>query len=1423
MKPLLKTKTILNRDHFLPVAIILILSFMSGKVNCQVLNSGFENSLTDWTHEGTSIKSISTINNWSVLPAEGYMAEIIPASYDANSAATALLLTSASISWPNVTNFGALYQDIQLIQGQSVTFWWNYVSSDPSYDDGCFASLSGTGWQEVKVLVRSVTDGMHEATGKYGLTGWHTVTFVAPSEGTYRLGFGVFNSIDQRNNPHLFIDNEEGATFAPGYPVVTTSPLSNPTETSITAGGAVLKAGYGSVTDKGIVYATSPDLALNEPGVTKVSGGIGLGSYTCNLTGLMQGVTYYVRAYATNSINYTAYGGTVSFTTPSSGLPSVTTQDISDITHSSATTGGSIPIGGGSEISAKGIVWNSSGNPTVNSNLGITNHGTGSSPFTDTITGLTSNTAYYVKAYAINSSDTVYGLQITFRTATDPPITTAATNIGQSSFTANWNSTAEALNYYLDVSTDESFSQMLTDYKNKDMGTGTSALITGLIPGTNYFYRISAFNGDVTSIHSNTTSLKTLELHHFHIETTEGASIGSQIAGDPFLIKIFAMDATNQLIPDYGGSVSLTSTGNLIQGSETDSFVNGVLNAHQVVLTRAGNDIILTASSGEITGTSNAFIVNPASLHNFLVESDSSSDPHPDGIIVYAGERFGVKVSARDQYNNIKRDYAGNILFNSSKNDIVQFPAGLQQFTAGEGASFNNGIRIFEDAITIPVAGSYWLSVADATQSSICDTLQNILVEPSAHTISYRMSNPRIYDSNSFEFDIEVKSTEEVYLAQGLVSFNFNELTFNNNYLLWDNVKGPALEGDLPNLEEPKYAWSNSNPTIAGNNAVIGFDANDSMVNASDEYLNKINSTWQRIMTIRALLISGQPVDLTWDHSKMANQQYYQAGSDAILFSNLVLEDVSFSDLYPERFYTLAYGWQEIGGNGAPDFSVPKLTSILNGILTAGANWTATALRLHPDATLTLTPGSAITVGGELDIQASEGLIIQSDASGTGSLIASSVTGVGSAKVQRYMTGNTWHLIASPVSGQSVTGFLTSNTLIPEKEGARGFTTYNTVDNAWNPMFNPDEPGNLTSGAGFLARTSIDGTVGFTGQIASGYLIIPVSDGGSGWNLVGNPYTSALLTNDLSNGFLQQNDQILDPSYVALYVWDESYSTSGYRVINYLTDPDVASLGQGFLIKVRESGSIGFNPSMQVHQPEAQQKSATTERPSIKLTLNQSGSQASTEIIFSSQATNGLDPGFDAGLLQPDLNISLYTRLVDDNGNDFAIQALPLPNASPIAIPLGLTSMPGGEVLLSAVLNHIPSHIKAELHDRQSNTIYPFHSEKTSVSLQLNSSSSFSDRFYLVLNNQTTETSPDALEPIFRVYRGQEEIVLEGQFSSLAIVRITDLQGRVISECRPGSGNSHHISTRKLTTGIYLFQIRDHDRFKSFKIPVLNR
>jgi hypothetical protein len=94
-------------------------------------------------------------------------------------------------------------------------------------------------------------------------------------------------------------------------PTVTTTAASSITLTTASSGGNVTANGGAAVTARGVCWSTSSGPTISDSHTTDGSGN---GSYTSSLTGLSPGTTYYIRAYATNSVG-TAYGNEVSFTT----------------------------------------------------------------------------------------------------------------------------------------------------------------------------------------------------------------------------------------------------------------------------------------------------------------------------------------------------------------------------------------------------------------------------------------------------------------------------------------------------------------------------------------------------------------------------------------------------------------------------------------------------------------------------------------------------------------------------------------------------------------------------------------------------------------------------------------------------------------------------------------------------------------------------------------------------------------------------------------------------------------------------------------------------------------------------------------------------------------------------------------------------
>jgi len=95
-------------------------------------------------------------------------------------------------------------------------------------------------------------------------------------------------------------------------------------------------------------------------------------------------------------------------------VPVLTTASVSAITQTTAQSGGTVTSDGGAAVTARGICWSTNPTPTIAESTTTDGSGTGS--FTSSLAGLTANTPYYVRAYAINSAGTGYGAEQSFTT-----------------------------------------------------------------------------------------------------------------------------------------------------------------------------------------------------------------------------------------------------------------------------------------------------------------------------------------------------------------------------------------------------------------------------------------------------------------------------------------------------------------------------------------------------------------------------------------------------------------------------------------------------------------------------------------------------------------------------------------------------------------------------------------------------------------------------------------------------------------------------------------------------------------------------------------------------------------------------------------------------------------------------------------------
>lgn len=197
-------------------------------------------------------------------------------------------------------------------------------------------------------------------------------------------------------------------------PTVTTTNATEITSTGANSGGTVTDSGSDPVTSRGVVWSTDPNPTISD---SKTTDGAGAGPFTSTITGLEPETKYYLRAYATSEAG-TGYGNEIEFTTlTGASAPTVTTAAVTEVDRNTAVSGGEVVSDGGATVTARGICWSTSENPTVDDSKTVDGDGLGE--FISNLTELESNTTYYIRAYATNEAGTGYGEQVEFTTLKD--------------------------------------------------------------------------------------------------------------------------------------------------------------------------------------------------------------------------------------------------------------------------------------------------------------------------------------------------------------------------------------------------------------------------------------------------------------------------------------------------------------------------------------------------------------------------------------------------------------------------------------------------------------------------------------------------------------------------------------------------------------------------------------------------------------------------------------------------------------------------------------------------------------------------------------------------------------------------------------------------------------------------------------------
>ena len=193
---------------------------------------------------------------------------------------------------------------------------------------------------------------------------------------------------------------------------VVTIDVINIKATTVTFNGSVINSDAANkITERGFCWGTEKNPAIEG---NHISNGNGAGNFTSNILNLIPNTKYYVRVYAKTNFGI-VYGEDKTFTTYELLLPIITTKEVTNIKATTATCGGNVTSDGNSTVTARGICWSTSPNPTIEKDNKI-NNGSGTGSFTSYMSGLKDGTTYYVRAYATNEKGTTYGEEKSFTT-----------------------------------------------------------------------------------------------------------------------------------------------------------------------------------------------------------------------------------------------------------------------------------------------------------------------------------------------------------------------------------------------------------------------------------------------------------------------------------------------------------------------------------------------------------------------------------------------------------------------------------------------------------------------------------------------------------------------------------------------------------------------------------------------------------------------------------------------------------------------------------------------------------------------------------------------------------------------------------------------------------------------------------------------
>jgi len=296
--------------------------------------------------------------------------------------------------------------------------------------------------------------------------------------------------------------------------------------------------------------------------------------------------------------------------------------------------------------------------------------------------------------------------------------------------------------------------------------------------------------------------------------------------------------------------------------------------------------------------------------------------------------------------------------------------------------------------------------------------------------------------------------------------------------------------------------------------------------------------------------------------------------------------------------------------NGVPG---PCTQVTISGACTMTSNGLCNTLTINPANSLTVNVGQTLAISGQFTIK--------STAAGTGSFIDNgTVNYTIPAKVERYLSASKWHLVSSPITS-ALSGIYVNIWLRAYLEATNTYGAYIT------PLTVP-----MPTGQGFSVWTNTNETRIYSGTLNTGSLgpfsaqLTGAASAATGWNLVGNPYPSAIDWN-AATGWTKTNIGS------TIYLWNSTQYATYNGVVGTNGGSQYIAPEQGFFVQATAGGAnFSINNNARLHNPVGFMKTEPSNVIRVKITNNEFSDEA--VVMFDADASDDYDFKIDAAKLR---------------------------------------------------------------------------------------------------------------------------------------------------------------------------------------------